>query len=185
MNASSNPAPAPLASPTTTMPKALRYLAQAVLYGLLAVFVGVFSTWPRYSPLGEDQALLRLSFSQPGKLVGDCRTRSAEELAKLPRSMRAQQDCPAERSPIRVEIKLDGKTVLDEAFTPAGLRSDGASSAYRRIPIASGAHHLQVTIRDDVRADAKPYARDESINLSAGQVVLIDFAGQRGGVLFK
>lgn len=185
MNAPSTPTPPPLASPTATMNPALRYLAQAVLYALFAALVGVFSTWPRYSPLGDDQALLRLSFSQPGKLVGDCRTRSAEELAKLPRSMRAQQDCPAERSPIRVEIKLDDKIVLDEAFSPAGLRSDGASSAYRRIPIATGSHRLRVTIRDDVRADATPYTRDESISLSSGQVVLVDFAGERGGVLIR
>src|SRR5690606_34997690 len=70
-----------------------RYGAQAVLYALFAIFIGYFSTSPTYRHLEDDQALLRISFRHPGKLAADCRTRTAEELAKLPVHLRAEQDC--------------------------------------------------------------------------------------------
>ena len=92
-----------------------RYLGQFVLYGLFAVFIGYFSSSPQYSPLAQDQALLRLSFKQPGELLGECRTRTAEELQALPKTMRAVQDCPSERAPVRVRIDLDGQTILEQA----------------------------------------------------------------------
>lgn len=164
---------------------ALAWLAQAVLYAAFAVFIGVFSSWPSYSPLATGEALLRLSFNQPGKLVADCRPRSAEELARLAPTMRTAEDCPRERSPIEVRIELDGSELLDEAFAPSGWRRDGAASAYRRLPIAAGSHELRVRIKDDVRASTYTYERTARVNLAPGQVVLIDFAAQRGGVIFR
>ncbi len=160
-------------------------LAQLAAYAAFAAFIGYFSSAPRYHPLEADQALLRLSFSQPGKPVADCRERTAQELAKLAPTMRATLECPRERSPIRVRIELDDRVVLDERFAPAGLRRDGAASAYRRIPVTAGSHSLRVAVSDDVRAEGFTHQRQAQLELAPGRVVLIDFAADRGGVRFE
>ena len=56
--------------------------AQALFYGLFAVIIAIFSTWPEYAHLEGDRSLIKLSFSYHGEPVGECRERSPEELAK-------------------------------------------------------------------------------------------------------
>lgn len=150
-------------------------IGQVILYGAFAAFIGYFATAPAYSLLAPGQGLLRLSFSHPGKIVSDCRKRSAEELAKLPPQMRTAEDCQRGRSPVAVRIVVDGRTLLDRSFAPAGLSHDGASSGYWRTPLAAGPHRLQVAFRDDLRADAPAYERDTTLTVAEGQIVLIDF----------
>lgn len=163
----------------------LRYGGQGILYALFAVFVGYFSSSPVYHHLGPDEGLLRLSFRHPGEFVTDCRSRSSEELAKLPPQLRAQMDCPRERSPVRVRVELDGKMLYDEVFPPAGLRRDGAASGYRRLEIPAGEHALRVQFNDDIRVKGFNYEGDRKLNVVPGQVVLIDFNADQGGVVIR
>lgn len=165
--------------------KILRYGAQAVLYALFAIFIGYFSTSPTYRHLEDDQALLRISFRHPGKIATECRTRSAEELAKLPRHLRTEQECDRERSPVHVRVEIDGELLHDEVVPPAGLRKDGASSTYRRMPIAAGEHHLKVMVNDDRRVQGFNYEGERKVTLSPGQVVLVDFMPDKGGVVIR
>jgi hypothetical protein len=162
-----------------------RWSAQAVLYGLFAAALAVFSGWPPFRQLGDGQALLRLSLLHPGVPVHDCRQRSAEELAKMPPHMRTAQDCPRERSPVRVQVELDGRTLIDESFAPGGLARDGAAAAYRRIAIPAGAHTVRVRVADDARRPESGHVREQAVQLAAGQVLLIDFNPQRGGVIIQ
>jgi hypothetical protein len=164
---------------------AVRLLGQGVLYAAFAAFVGTFSSWPPYSPIGPDEALVRLSFSQPGERVAECRERSADELAKLPPQMRAQQECGRERSAIAVRIDLDGRTVLEESFPPSGLHRDGPANAYRRLVVPAGEHALRVRIGDDLRRPDRVHERSERVVLDPGRVLLVDFAGERGGIVFR
>jgi len=163
----------------------MRYAGQIALYGLFATFIGYFSTSPRYQHLRPDQALLRLSFSHSGKLKADCRQRTPEELAKLPAHMRASLDCPRERSPVVVRVELDGAEVVEESFAPSGLSRDGAATGYRRVPIAAGRHRLRARFNNDARVSGFNYESDRLIDVAAGQVVLIDFAPERGGVVIR
>lgn len=165
--------------------KILRYGAQAILYALFAAFIGYFSTSPTYRHLEDDQALLRISFRHPGKIATECRARSAEELAKLPRHLRTEQECDRERSPVHVRVEIDGQLLHDEVVPPAGLRKDGASSTYRRMPIAAGEHHLKVMVNDDRRVEGFNYEGERKVVLSPGQVVLVDFMPDKGGVVIR
>jgi hypothetical protein len=167
------------------MPDALRYAAQGALYVAFAVVVGYFSTSPSYRLLADDQALLRLSLLHPGQPKGDCRARTPEELAKMPPQMRAALDCPRERSPVAVRVELDGRAVIDESFPPAGLRRDGASAGYRRMPISAGRHTLRVQLNDDARRTDFPYERTATLDVIPGQIVLIDFNPGKGGLLIR
>lgn len=162
-----------------------RYIGQGLLYTLFALLLGYFSTSPRYRNLEPDQALLRLSFTHAGKIISDCRQRTAEELAKIPANMRQSMDCPRERSPVRVRVELDGAPLYDEAFAPAGLRRDGASAAHRRLPIAAGEHRLRVQFNDNARTAGFDFERSEVVHARPGQVVLIDFVEDKGGILIR
>lgn len=167
------------------MSKFIRYPVQAVLYGLFALVVGYFATSPRYRLLGDNEGLLRLSLQHPGKLLVECRQRSAEELAKLPPNMRTSADCPRERSPVAVRVELDGKPIIDDAYAPAGLSKDGASAAYRRMPIPTGQHQLHVRVNDDKNVQGYTHDREFALNVKPGQIVLIDFQPELGGVVIR
>ena len=167
------------------MVKVLRYAGQVALYALFALFIGYFSTAPRYRQLPPDTALLRLSFKHPGKITVECRQRSAEELAKMPAQLRTQADCPRERSPVRVRVEFDGSPLIDDTFSPSGLSRDGAAAGYRRVPITAGEHRLKVQFNDDVRVAGFNYVREQKISAVPGQVVLIDFNVERGGILIQ
>ncbi len=165
--------------------KVVRYGGQGILYVLFAAFVGYFSTSPAYRHLEPDQGLLRLSFRHPGQFVTDCRTRSPEELAKLSPQLRAQMDCPRERSPVHVRVELNGKPLYDEVFPPAGLRRDGAAAGYHRLAIPAGEHRLRVQVNDDARIKGFNHEGERQLAVVPGQVVLIDFIPDQGGVVIR
>jgi len=167
------------------MNKPLQWIGQGVLYVLFAAFVVVFADWPPYRVLAPGHGLLRLSFSHPGKISTDCRQRSAEEMAKLQPQMRASQDCQRARSPVHALVELDGKRLVDQDFAPAGLSGDGASSGYWRAPIAVGTHRLRVQFRDDVRGGAAPFEREAEVQVREGQIVLVDFKADQGGIVIR
>jgi hypothetical protein len=156
-----------------------------LFYGAFALFIGYFSTAPTYRHLPDDAALLRLSFSHPGKLKADCRKRTPEELAKIAPHLRTELECPRERSPVKVHLVLDGATLVDETIEPTGLHQDGAASVYRRIPITAGEHTLSVRLNDDVRVAGFNYTREARLQIQPGQIVLVDFAAERGGILIR
>ena len=162
----------------------LRYLAQALLYVPLMAIIGYFSTSPAYYHLAPGEALIRLSISHAAQRKGECRQRTPEELAKLSPNMRAPLDCPRERSPVTIEIELDGQLVVQAVAPPSGLTRDGASTIYRRLPVAAGKHRIVARLRDHGGGDFN-YVREVELELRPGRVLVIDFHAAKGGFEFK
>jgi hypothetical protein len=167
------------------MARPISWIGQALLYGLFALIIGYFSSSPPYRHLPADQALIKLSFSHEGKLVSECRRRTAEELAKLAPNMRAPMDCPRGRSPVTVEIDLDGTPAYRHVAAPSGLSKDGASTVYHRFPVPSGEHRLAIRLNDDARAAGFNYRREEMVTLKPGKVLVIDFNQEAGGITLQ
>lgn len=167
------------------MVKPVSWTGQALLYGLFALIIGYFSSSPPYRHLPADQALIKLSFSHEGKLVSACRQRSAEELAKLAPNMRAPMDCPRGRSPVTVEIDLDGTPVYRQVAMASGLSKDGASTVYHRFAVQSGEHRLAIRLNDDARNTGFNYRREEIVSLKPGKVLVIDFNQEAGGITLQ
>lgn len=161
------------------------WAGQVLLYGLFAAAIGVFSQWPRYHPIEPGQALIKLSFTRVGKPVGDCRKPLAEEQAELPPTMRAPEICPRERSPITVQVDVDGKRALERVAAPTGLSKDGAAAVYERLIVPAGERRIAVRLSDDVRARDKPYLREAQVQLVPGQVLVIDFDAVKGGITLQ
>jgi len=166
------------------MKQALRIAAQLALYVPLMALIGYFSTQPRFSILGEGEALLRLSFIHAAERKQACRQRSAEELARLAPNMRAAQDCPRERAPLLVELEVDGKVVLRREVPPSGLKRDGNATVYHRLPVPAGKHRVVARLRDRASGDFN-YTKEETVELAPGRVLLIDFVAARGGFVFR
>ena len=163
----------------------MAWLGQGLLYGLFALILGGFSTWPPYQFLANDQALIKLSFNHQGQVVADCREVSAEDLAKLKPTMRKTKICPRERSPITVELDIDGKTVLRDVATPSGLSRDGSSTSYHRLQVPAGSHTLAVRLKDDVRSAGFNHERQATITLKPAQILVIDFEPSKGGITLQ
>jgi len=167
------------------MARPIAWIGQALLYALFALIIGYCSGSPPYRHLPPDQALVKLSFSHEGKLVSACRQRTPEELAKLAPNMRAPMDCPRGRSPVSVEIDLDGASVYRHVAKPSGLSKDGASTVYHRFAVPSGPHRLAVRLNDDARAAGFNYRREETVTLQPGRVLVIDFDAESGGITLQ
>jgi hypothetical protein len=151
------------------------WIGQLLLYALFAGIIGVFSGWPTYRHLASDQSLIKLSFSHTGKPISDCRPQTPEELAKLPPNMRAPVRCPRERSPIVVELDVDGALAYRHSAQPSGLSKDGASSVYHRLALDAGQHRVTVRMKDDARSTGFDHVREETVTLAPAQILVIDF----------
>lgn len=167
----------------TQMNPILRYGAQALLYVAFGAALGYFSSYPVFQVLAPDQALVRLSFSHGAKPIAPCHERTPEELAKLPPNMRVKLVCPRERSPVKVEIDMDGRPLYRITAEPAGLKHDGVATVYRRSPVVAGKHVFKARLADG--PDGKfDYTAEDAIDLAPGQVLVIDFVAAQGGFRF-
>lgn len=167
------------------MVKVLRYFGQAVFYGAFALFIGYFSTSPAYVHVPPDQAVVKVSFSHAGQPVQPCRTRTKEELERLPPNMRTPMDCVRERSPVTFEFDLDGQRLYSVSAQPRGLSRDGAASLYRRITVPAGEHRLAARLKDSVLVEGFNYEHSETVTLVPGQIFVVDFNARKGGFVFK
>lgn len=158
---------------------------QALFYGLFAVIIGYFSTSPDFTHIEPGQALIKLSFSTQAEPVGECRERTPEELAKLAPNMRAARVCPRERSPIKVNIALDGKLLFEGVAPPSGLSKDGASTLYKRFEVPAGEHLISVKMNDNARIPDFNHVREEKMTLKPAQILVIDLRKDRGGIFFE
>ena len=96
--------------------------------------------------------------------------------------MRAPMACPRERSPVTVQIELDGKP-LHKSVIALGLSKDGTSTTYQRFEVPAGEHaggederqhpHRRLQLR-----------KEEKLTLKPAQIVVIDFAADKGGIFF-
>ncbi|HET9977020.1 MAG TPA: hypothetical protein VFQ20_06260 [Burkholderiaceae bacterium] len=163
----------------------LAWGGQVLLYAAFALAIGVFSRWPTYEHLAPNQALIKLSFTHAGKPIGDCRPMSEAERARLPPNMRAPMVCPRERSPVVVEVDIDGRPAVRRTAAPSGLSRDGASAVYQRIVVPAGPQRIAVRLGDDARAAGFAWQRDASVTLAPAQILVIDFDAEKGGITFQ
>ncbi len=161
----------------------VRYALQGLAYAAFIAVVGYFSTSPAFRQLGDDEAVLKLSFSHSGQLKFACRERDAAELAKLSPHMRSKSDCPRERAPVRVELDMDGKPLYRVSTAPLGLHRDGAATVYRRLAIPAGRHLFQARLADGPDGVVN-FSKEISIELKPGQVLIVDFLTGSGGFVF-
>ena len=157
------------------MPEFLRYPLQAVNYGVFMLLVWYFSAAPPYTQLTANQAVITVAFSHAGELREECRQLSQEELAKLPPNMRAPMDCPRERSPVTVQLLLDGELLIEDVAHAPGLYNDLGIDIYRSAKVPVGKHTLAVRMNDNARVEGPTHTHEETVTLEPAQLLVIDF----------
>lgn len=167
------------------MSRLARYLGQALTLVLFGLAVGVFSDTPRYRHLGEDRAVVKLSLVLSTERAGQCRRRTAEELARLAPNMRKPLDCPRGRLPLLVELEIDGAPVYRASAQPTGLAGDGPARVYRSFELPAGPHRLAARLRTSARADGFDYTAARELTLAPRQNLVIDFKQEAGGLVFR
>ena len=165
------------------MKRVLNWAGQALLYGIFAAFVAIFSQWPVYAPLAPEEALIKLSFVHHGQRVAECRPYTADELAKLAPNMRAPLKCGRERAPVTIELDIDGALAYRYTAAPSGLSRDGASTVYKRLELPAGKHRIAVRMRDTTATSGFTYQHDATVDLVPAQVLVIDFDSERGEIV--
>ena len=163
--------------------KPLRYLLQAVNYTIFMALIWYFATAPSIRLLEEDEAMLSMAFAHAGDLREPCRKLSSEELAKLPPNMRKPEDCPRERSPVIIEMFLDGQKIYDKSLNPPGLYGDGGVDVYYSEKIPAGKHHFEINMNDSVRKQGFNHTFAQDINVKPAQIFLVGFDLEKGFVI--
>jgi len=156
------------------------WIGQALCYSLFIAFIGYFSNSPKYQRFPDDQATIKLSLRHAGQILGECRNRSEKELAQLPPNMRIAKVCPRERSPLLLDLLINGEMVYSEELIPRGLHRDGLSSVYFRVPVDSGNIDLKVRMKDHTSQNDYPYQLQKSLQLAPAQVLVVDFDSKTG-----
>lgn len=162
----------------------IRLLGQAVVYALFFAFIGYFASEPVYTHRDPGAAAITLSFGHAGERKEPCRRLTPEEIAALPPNMRKPMDCPRERVPLLVELRIDGDLTYRASLPPSGHAGDGASSVFEQFSVAPGVHVVRVRLRDSRREEGFDYESEKSVELSAGQHLVIDFRADTGGFVF-
>ena len=167
------------------MHEVMRYPLQALNYAVFMLLVWYFSAAPPYTQLKPDQAVVTVAFAHAGERLEDCRQLSQEELARLPPNMRAPMDCPRERSPVTVQLLLDGELLIEEVADAPGLYNDLGIEVYRSSKVPAGKHTLAVQMNDNVRVEGPTYTHEETVDLEPAQLLVIDFNSETGSFIIQ
>ena len=131
----------------------MRRLVALALALACAAALAAASRLPYAVERGE-QAALRISGRVAGRPIDECRTPSAEELARLPVHMRRSQICERRLSAFRLIVVIDGARALDERIEPEGLERDRPGYVLRDLPLAPGEHALSVRLESELPHEA-------------------------------
>jgi hypothetical protein len=123
--------------------------------GMAAVVAGSHAPLTGQAPRG---ALLRLAWSARPERIEDCRTQSAEDLARLPPHMRQAVVCEGVTARYRLVARHDGRIIVDRVVAAGGLRQDRRLYVLEEIPIAAGEALVEVRF-ERIDASSAPAGR--------------------------
>ena len=164
--------------------KPIRYILQAFNYAVFMGLIWYFASAPSFQVLEDNQAVITMAFSHAGELREPCRMLSQEELNKLPPNMRKLDDCQRERSPVLIEMKLDGEILYDVQLEPPGLFGDGGVDVYFSKKIPAGKHSFEIKMDDSIREEGFEHHYQEDIEIAASRILLVEFLSE-GGFLVR
>lgn len=152
-----------------------RYPLQTLNYLIFMALVGYFATSPPYRHLAGEQAQVTLAFGHAGQPREPCRRLTPDELAKLAPNMRNPMDCPRGRSPVVVELLMDGEVLLQMVANPTGLFGDGSVDVFRSVRVPAGPHSFEVRMNDNVRVEGYTHTAEVETTLVSGKLLAVEF----------
>jgi len=153
----------------------MKYAGQLLAYAAFFAFVAFLSVRPEVRLLGDDEAIVSLSFSHAANRIGECQRLTQEELLALPPNMRIPDQCPRERHLMQVELIMDEQTLYAATLAPTGLRSDGKATAYQRLRVTAGTHDFRIRMNDSGVPGQIDFEDSTTISLQPGQNLVVFF----------
>ncbi len=148
-------------------------LMQFVVFASSALILGYLSDWPSYRMYPPGHTELKLVVRHSGKLLEACRERSAEELSALPRNMRRATVCPREKSPMMVELSIDGEVRHHSTIHASGIHDDGVLALYKKFPLPPGTVDVRLRIKDDTRLEEFSHDFEAQFEVSSASTLVI------------
>lgn len=148
---------------------------QSLFYALFFVPLVVITQQPVVTLLEPGLAEFKLAIRHAGKVIGECVPISAGNYTNLPANMKRPEICPRERSPLEIELIMDGKVLYRGSVSASGVHSDGIASMYKRFSVSEGSHHLQLMMNDDVATEGPTWQLARDIELRSAQVLVATF----------
>ncbi len=151
---------------------------------MLPVFFLSDAPYAFYAP---DEAVIKLAFKHSGRRRVDC---GEEELFRKAGEMFRRQlkdtravemdidlvsKCPRERFPVEVRLSVDGAVVIDKKYPPKGFRKDMASYIYERVTVRPGTHRVAMWMNDSGPEGNGVYEIEETVEIKAGEILLLRF----------
>ena len=172
-------------SVSTPMSGARRARAALLIAGLLFV-LGWLSRAP-WNPSAAEHGLLRLSWRMRGERIETCRTRTTEELDRLPVHMRTDSVCEARLMAYRLVVRIDEAPPDTVDVLPGGARGDRPLFVLRDIALAPGHHRVRVRFeRHGQDTDsAPPLTLDASVLSASGGITLVTLDTHSGRFVLR
>ena len=95
------------------------------------------------------------------------------------------EDLRLPRPDINLEVDIDGQPAFRTVMHPTGVYKDGVSTVYKRFEVKAGSHQVAVRMNDNLVKPGFNFVKEEQVTLKPGQVMVIDFNPDRGGLFFK
>ena len=163
--------------------KPLSYLLQAFNYTIFMAIVWYFATAPSIRVINDDESMITLAFGHAGELREPCRKMSSEEMAKLPANMRIDEACPRERSPIHIEMLMDGELLYDKTLLAPGIYNDGGVNIFFSGKIPAGEHNIEIKMEDNVRNEGLDHTFTKTVSIDPTKIILFSYDQINGFVV--
>jgi ferredoxin len=129
-------------------PQPLRGLAVGLAVLAVLVIVSIAANRPAQMILPQ-QAQIRVVINHHGQLIARSQNLPPDMRTKLPPGVDPALVLGGERFPVRLQIRLDGQSVIERSYPPAGLRREGSIYGLETWWLAPGAHTLELNLMDD------------------------------------
>lgn len=158
----------------------------AIVLLLVAVPAFFLSSAPyRYFP--ADSSALKVGFKHSGKRIVDCdeselikqegeRYRKAlKSEGRVKMDIQKLSGCPRERYPVAVELAVDGRVILDKAYSPTGIKKDMASYIYDEFTVTPGVHTVSVKMYDREKAGPPEFTMTSTVEFKPQEIKVVWF----------
>lgn len=127
-------------------------------------------------------SLLTLAIRYVSESEELCRKASEEEKLKMLPHMRRDEICERERKKSLVHLVVDGNELYVKQLQPLGFRSDGLSVLLHTIPMLTGEHRVEISLKSIQGEAISTFS--ENIFFENNRRYLVDYQKGKGFELY-
>lgn len=130
---------------------------------------------------------VRLAWRLPGQSWQDCRTRTAEEIARMPAHMRQPLDCRTVYLSYRLQVRRDDRLMVNRVIAPLGARADRPLFVEQDFALPPGPHRLIVEFlpMDAPQGVGLVLTLDTTLVVRGGEARLVTFDAERRALVAR